>query len=414
MAQETEPNITPIVTPVTTQEIKAPVFQHDDIKDEKDTINALGKLFDTEDTPPPVTPVSPVVTPTPVGAVKDDFDTNLNKFDPQPGTHPNLSKGIDELKKISRQEHLAKVEFETKYNEALARASEFEKKIQEGVIPDNIKKELEETRAWRREVDLKNSPEFKQSYVTPVQEAGSDIMNLLNQAGLKEDSKKFIEENGGIIAMSQSLEPMNENQTLADWVNDTLLPKTPAVFRNRILTKLTHAADLMDQGNKELTDWQTNSKERWEARQNKMKESFTRGQQKALADLGDLAKPKSIPADATPEQRAEAEAHNSRLKTAETKLQEYLTRPSDPEAHGELLIKATQADALLAWNKELLGKLQAAEQRLTDIKAAGSHSQAGSHTPPPGPVTPTVQDMLKQSNDSKALGALLDQVGVTR
>lgn len=404
---------TPIIQPVSSQEIQAPSRDADDAKDASDTFSALNKLFDEVVPQSQPEPPKTQQTPTPVGTqAENELDKKLQGFD-STGSHPNVAKGMDELKKISREEYTKRVELETKYKDLETKVADYEKKIKEGVIPDQIQKELEETRQWRREMDLRNDVDFQKQYVQPVQEAESTAMSLLKQAGLKEDTVKFIEENGGIIAMSQSDRPANDKQTLAEWVNDVLLPKTPLVFRNRIISKLTGAMDAIERGNKELSDWQSNSKERWEAKQTKQREDFIRGRDKTVASLGDLAKPQQAPVDATPEQRASIESHNNRLRLAEQKFQEYLQQPQNAETHGEILVKATQADVLLAHNKDLQQKLAAAEKRISEIKASGSHSQAGSHTPPPGLTKPSMQDLLKQT-DNQALGKLLDNAGITR
>jgi autonomous glycyl radical cofactor GrcA len=407
----------PTITPVTSQDIQVLPNAADDAKDAADTISSLNKLFDEKIPESVNTQITDEPKVTPIGTeapkTQDDFETNLSKFKAPDGSHPNFSKGMDELKKISHEEHSKRIETETKLQELTTKLADYEKKINEGVIPEKIQKELEESRQWRREMDLKNDPDFVNNYVKPIQEANKDIMSLLKSAGLKEDTEKFIEENGGLLDMSQSDAAANDNQTLAEWVNDVLLPKTPLVFRNRIIAKLTGAMDVMERGNKELSDWQSNSKERWEAKQLKVREGFIKGQTKALSEIGDLAKPRQIPSDATPELRAEIDTHNNRLRTAEKRFNEYLQQGNNPEMHGEILVKATQADLLMGWNKELQTKLAAAEKRISEIKAAGSHSQAGQHTAPESKPQVNMQDLLKQ-DDSKALHGIMDKIGVSR
>ena len=425
MAEEIAP-ATPVIQPITSQDVTAPATSGDNLESQHtaDTSKALNDLFDATTATPaapaptPTAPTEPTAapTPTPVAPTPDEFEKRLTDAQPD-RVHPNMAKGIEELRRISREEHRARTEAEVKYQEAQAKLAEAETKLQKPEVPEDVKTELEALRNFRREVDLRLDPDFQKQYVTPVKEAEGNILGILREAGLKDEHVDFIEKNGGIVAMSKSMEvlelPNGKSMTAQEWVNDELLGRTPIFHRNRALGELTNALNLQDRGVKELQSFQTNGKDRYEARVKKFTEEFNMGRDGAIAELGEAAQPKQITATMTPEERLAAETHNTRLQQAAARFEEYIKTSQDPKVSGAIVVKATQADVLLASNKELLAENSQLKSELLSIKSAGSTSTAGDNTPPPAPTQQTAKDLLK-IGDNKALSALLDGVGVMR
>jgi hypothetical protein len=179
-----------------------------------------------------------------------------------------------------------------------------------------------------------------------------------------------------------------------------LLAPTPAVFRNRIVGKLTMAQDAIERGRAELADFQANAKERWETRMKTMESEFNSGRDSAIAEAGELAKPITISPTATPEERVAAEAHNEVLRKAATQYDEYIKANKDPKMAGRLLAKATQADVILRAYNEAQAQIKVLKDKLSGIKAAGSHSLAGDHAPAGTPDKPSHSDLLKKSTES--------------
>jgi hypothetical protein len=145
----------------------------------------------------------------------------------------------------------------------------------------------------------------------------------------------------------------------------------------------------------------------------KLTEEFNSGRDEAIAALGDLVKPSVIDASDSAEVRTEKEAHNNLIKEAEGKYAELLKISQQPKTAGSILVKATQADMLLKMFNAEKAKTADLQSRLDKIKASGSHSVAGDHTPPPGPEKPSMGDLLKKPTD-QALGDLFNQAGITR
>lgn len=399
----------PIVQPLTSQ-----VAETTDVTEAtqaSETFSALNKLFDSAETPAP-TLVGTEALPTP--EEKTDFAKKLEAIQPDPTDHPNKKAGMEELRRLSLEEHAKAEELSVKIKDYETKVAEYEQKLKEPQIPEETQKELESLRAMRRDIDIRLDPDFQKNYIKPVQDAESDVMRLLTQAGMKDDTAKFIQENGGLVVMSQSTEKANDKQTLAEWVENTLLAATPTVYRTRILGKLSAAMDAMEKGNKELSDWQGSAKQRFEAKANKLKQDFEAGRTAAMEALGDLAKPKTIAADATPEQRAESEAHNARLKEAETKFTDYWKRSGDPKTAGEILVKATQTDVVMGENSALKNLVVDLRKQLDSIKASGSHQSAGIHAPPSNQTNKQNPGELLKLPTDKAMNELFNKIGVTR
>jgi hypothetical protein len=211
--------------------------------------------------------------------------------------------------------------------------------------------------------------------------------------------------------MAQSSEPIDDKQTMADYIEQTLLANTPEVFRRRIIGKISAAHDIIDKANRELEDWHQNSSQRYEARMKKMSEDFKAGRDGVIASLGDLAKSKTIPSDATAEQRLAIEAHNTRLRDAEAKFNQYVNSPYDARMAGEVTAKAAQADVIKGMYDEAQAQIKSLQEQLDSQKAAGSHSLAGMSSPPIGPSKPTSSDLLKTSTE-KAMEELFRRANV--
>ena len=420
MADETTTG-TPSLVPVTAQDVTAPATSGDnlDAQHSSDTTKALSDLFDAVEAKPaapqPVaTEPAPAPETTPVAP--DAFEKSL-EIGTNERTHPNVLKGMDELRRISREEHKARVEAELRVSEYDAKVKEYEQKLQQPTLPEDVKKELEDLRGMRRELNLQTDPDFQKQYIAPVQEAEATMINILREAGLKDEHAEFIKQHGGIVAMSRSMEslelPNGKTVTAQEWVNDELLNRTPVFHRNRVLGELTNALNIQDKASKELADFQSRGKERWEAKAKKFTEEFNMGRDAALTELGDAAQPKAISPTMSPEERLAAEQHNTRLQAAARRFEEYIRSSQDPKVSGAIVVKATQADVLLATNKDLQARNLALQQELDSIKSAGSHSTAGDNTPPPAPTQQTPKDLLR-IGDNKALSDLLNTVGVMR
>jgi hypothetical protein len=427
MADTTTP-ATPTIQPITSQDVTPPATSGDNLDSQHgaDNFKALSELFDkvevpavapvvTAPTPTPVAPTTDPAAPAAPAAPVDPFEQTLEGIKAGDRTHPNVIKGMDELRRISREEHKARTEAEIKFQEANTKLAEYEAKANTPSIPEDVKKELDELRGFRREVDLKLDPEFQKNYIQPVREAEGNIINILREAGLKDEHVKFIEDHGGIVAMSRSNQVVDEDKglTAQQWINDELLARTPMFHRNRALGELTNALNTQDKANKELQAFHSQGEERYKAKVEKFTTEFNAGRDEALAELGDIAKPIAVLPTMTAEERLVADNHNARIKQAEAKFAEYIKTSQDPKVSGRIVVKATQADVLAAVNKDLQAQVTSLQEYVNKIKAAGSTSQAGDLTPPPAPTIPSPKDLLRIP-DGKALSDLLTGAGVLR
>jgi len=383
----------------------------------KDDVASLNKLFDdsivpastvVEPPPPQSTPTEKppalekkLPEPNPIGA-EGDFQKKLDGIQAPPGAHPNLASGINQLKELANAERKRAEELQVKVKDYETKISEVESN--KGKLPENVEKELETLRAKVRDFDLTSDPEFQENYSKPVQQSEGEIMGMLKTAGATDETLKWIAEHGGIVQLSQSMEKVgdekNPDLTFSDWVNDVLLRKTPAAYRTRIMGKLSSAADILEKGRSVLQDWQANSKERFDQKMKQIATEFEAGKAETIASLGDLAKPKAVTNEMQPEQREAAEAHNARLQKATEKFTELSQKAQgNPKVAAEILVKATQADVLTGYVKELEGTVAKLNDRIKKITAAGSHSVAGDKTAPGPADKPEMATLLKTSTE---------------
>lgn len=400
-----------------------------DVTQAAETFAALNKLFDEQPAAP--APVSPLVETKPVGPtttpagqapaakppeptpIGTDLQKQLDAIKAPAGAHPNVGAGIDQLKKIATTQEQKVVEYQTKLQDLEKKVQTYETQSKDGKLPEPVEKELKDLREFRREIDMRQDSEFQQNYVKPVQTAEQEMMGMLQQVGVTEETLKYIQENGGVIAVSQSQEKANDKQTMAEWLEESILGRINTVTRNRLMSKLAGATDILEKGQKELTDWRENGQKRYEMRMRKLTEDFNSGRDEAIRSLGDLVKPKTIDASMSAEDRVAAEQHNSLLRQAEQKYTDYLKISQQPKTAGEILVKATQADMILSLYSQEKAKTKDLQERLDRVKASGAHSQAGDHTPPAGQQPPVMSDLLKKPTD-QAMNELFNSAGITR
>ena len=228
-----------------------------DVTQAAETFAALNKLFDEQPAAP--APVSPLVETKPVGPtttpagqapaakppeptpIGTDLQKQLDAIKAPAGAHPNVGAGIDQLKKIATTQEQKVVEYQTKLQDLEKKVQTYETQSKDGKLPEPVEKELKDLREFRREIDMRQDSEFQQNYIKPVQTAEQEMMGMLQQVGVTEETLKYIQENGGVIAVSQSQEKANDKQTMAEWLEESILGRINTVTRNRLMSKLAGA-----------------------------------------------------------------------------------------------------------------------------------------------------------------------------
>jgi hypothetical protein len=233
---------------------------------------------------PAVTPATPA-TPEPV---KDEFDA----VQLPPHTKSEVATSFETLKKTSRERLLAV----TKEREDLA-AKVKELETRPAVDP-KVDEELKELRAFRQRMDVEADPTFKE-YVKEATANEESIWAKLKESGASDD----------VLAKMKAI-------GAKDLAWEDILDKLPPVTRRYVENKLAVNEDLNDQRKRAIEEAKKNASEFLAERQKNQTQDELAHYAAAETHLTKVApqlpwfKIQSVPANATPEQKAGIEAEN--------------------------------------------------------------------------------------------------------
>lgn len=355
----------------------------------------------SEVTPAAQPDAKPEPTTTPAAA-KDALD----EVQLPPYSKPKTGEAFDKVKSIAR-EQLGQRDAEiARLSKEL---SDREEKLKALPTPEQQKqvealtKEVEELRNFRRASDIENDPGFKSEYDGKIDANNNLILAKLAEAGMSPEQ----------IDAAKKLGVEN-----VDW--DPLLPKLSPALRHLISAKLGANVELrdakaaaVDAARKEPSKFETQRRE-VQAR------TLTETANSFLTKMSWTAE-KQVPANATPEQKAEIDAHNKTAKEAQALIQTAL-KDYSPETFAELAVgtaaahkfkadflalKATSEAAAAKFKTDLdsvTKERDAFKSELDKIKKAGrTHVRQGSGQPAP------VVDPFS-TNGSDALDKLRNEI----
>lgn len=320
------------------------------------------KLAAAPDVAPDAAPeAKPDVAPE-VIAEKDELDA----VELPPHTKPKTGEAFDTVKRIAREKivELSKkaAELETAKGELEAKV----KSIGDGMTPE-IKKELDELRAFRRGLDVEADPEFK-AFDAKAQANTETIYTKLLAAGATSETIDKIKALGGPNGV--------------DW--EPILAKLNPVTRRVIESKLVENEDLGEKKTLAIEAAKKNSDQFLKTRAAQTEEQKKSLQTRAEDTLKDLLpsfewlKPKTADAKATPEQKAAVTKHNELVKESQQYMKEAIADDS-PEmratlalAGPELFRARAELSALKSSSEaqiiKLTGELKASNDLLAKVK----------------------------------------------
>lgn len=362
------------------------------------------------------------VKPTPVGTQPEEkteekiddplsqLDKELEQHQPPKKSHSGAAAGYKALKEVAKRERGETLKERQARESAEKERDELREKLKNPALPEDVQKELEELRKMRRDRNIEDDPEFNQKYKAKLTEHETKALEILVDAGLNAKTAEWVKSRGGIIAMSKSKAKMPDGQmTEMEWVEDVVLPKTPAVHRERVMRRIADALELADEMGTEIEKAKAEAPQRKEAQLKAVQKMFEEGKDEALAALGDMAKPKDIPADATPEVKAQIEKHNERVKKAEKRFTEMLAQSQNPKEAAKVLVMASRSEYLDDFTKDQEAELEKTRKALADlqerydkVKSSGNHSHSTAAAPP---STKAAAKPLTQVSDAEALDA---------
>lgn len=210
--------------------------------------------------------------------------------------------------------------------------------------------------------------------------------------------------------MSKSKAKMPDGQmTEMEWIEEVVLPKTPAVHRERVMRRIADALELADEMGAEIEKAKAEAPQRQKAQMEQVQKMFEEGKEEALAALGDMAKLKDIPKDATPEDKEKLEKHNQRVQKAEARFAEMLTKSQNPKEAAKVLVMASRSEYLDDFSKDQGAELEKTRKALAElqerydrVKSSGNHSHSTAAAPP---TSKPAAKPLTQVSDDEALEA---------
>lgn len=336
------------------------------------------------------------------------------KEDPKPGTDPAQAqtpveppketlpapqdqiqepRGLNPQNKANWRALRAKAEqFETLTKQQGERLAQLEAQVnQPPQLPPEVQNELQELRQWRLMTDIQSTPEFQQHFDKAIESNDEGIYAqmraLYSSSPEVEAAIKQIKASGGV-----------EKVPPAWWDANIIkeLEKSSSIEAQQFRNSLLKGQDLrqnrqstIEQSKAKLGEYQQQRQVQAEQHHKQFADTEQKEIQSFLKQFPE-AQFKQAPANATPEQKTEIEAHNKRF-------QQYIDRDTqmikglqsgDPTVMTQMRLSANAA----FYFKDQLGLTHAAlqqkdaqiadlQKQLTGIKTAGAMAKAGSAAP---------------------------------
>jgi len=316
--------------------------------------------------PTVVPPVTPVATPTP--------DAELEKIAPPRGLSPKSLEGWNALKSVAKQrgEKLAAYEKEL---------AEIKPKI--GQPDPEVAKQLTtlqtEIAQYKAMFANERSPEFVDKFDKPLAAHDTAGMEILTKQGLSAEHLEKVKQLGGI----KNVPP----ETMSKWikaVSDVNLEEGEALKKAYLGSR-----ELIKERDKTLEEVKLKPKEFLEKQEQETTAKF-QDYTKQMADHVTAAtkdipwcKIQEVPANATPEQKAQIEEQNKFYQESEARFQSMLY-PKTPQARVDTALAACLSFKLakdldvsqkaVQYYKDQYEQTQAS---LDEIKKAGVTSRSG-------------------------------------
>lgn len=329
---------------------------------------------------------------------KDAFLEEVDAIKPHPHASKKSAEAIETLRGKAKAEHLKAIAAEKAREEAQRASEAVNARIQElesKVVTPEIEKELTELRAFRDTYGLESDPSVTGKFDERVKTASGAINEVMKSIAVPEATQKFIDANGGLFEFrsSSALMPPNlknkdgSRMTHAQFYKTYIeghLTDAQKEELSDLFTEIRHANRDKKQAIDNLkTNRESFIKQRGESMKKAQEDWVNRVSktvETTLAQYGDIAKRKEIPAGATSEQKAEIEKHNARYDKAEAKFKEIMSSVT-PENLTQAAIAAGYVDAMKDLVKEKEGviserdkRIKELEDELTTIKKAGKTS----------------------------------------
>jgi hypothetical protein len=380
--------VSPEATPeVEEAEEKAPVKEA-----EKAPVKEAPKAPVKEATKEPVKEeptTKPKIDVVPKPEVKDEPADKLKEVQLPPHAKPASYKAFDEIKRVAREE-IAAVRKEL--DEVKTKLPKEGQKI----LDPQIEKELEDLRAFRAAHDYTRTPEFEKNFVTPIAENETALFAKLKQVGFTDEKIAEVKKIG---------------VDRLDW--DAVFEKLPQTSKLSLQSLLLTREQLNEKKIAEEGKAKAAPTEYAKKQQEVSARKQAEEQAEVLAAAGevldkvDWLKEKTVPVDATEEQRKQLETDNTFVREQKARY-DALLKDRSGYTHGALVSAAIAAYQFRRDLDAFKTRAETAEAELAKVKKASSTARAARSAPPPGRGPAKPFTLIKHTGD--ALDELRAQV----
>lgn len=324
-------------------------------------------------------------------------DLDLDAIQPPQDISPRNLVNFNKLREVAKH-----------YKTEASRAAELEAQVRElqsrqGGLSEDIEKELNELRMFRRVFDTENDPEFQREFNEKIGSLDEDILAILRKNGLPEQTEKQLRETG-------------LDQVAPSWWEKSILEKLSFVDRERVQKRLAERADIHEQKHRELEKFASRREEYLQNSEQQRMQEFQNLQTEIYQHVDKLTE--SVPwarfrepsPNATPQEVKEIEEHNKAVQELEKNFQEALF-PSSAQARAEVAAAAVASTRLASSVQDLASRLQEsnakAEKLQKELDAIRSAGKAPSSRPATRKAASETNDTGKLSDEDAIEQGLL-------
>ncbi len=262
---------------------------------------------------------------------KDDEAIAEDELKVLPHDKPRTAKRIDALlgkiKQVSGVEAETKKQLDAKENKLKELEAELNKvKSIDPTTNEEIKKQLDELKMYRRRYSLENDPEFKAKFDDRISKAETPIFDILKRAGLEDPMLKIINEAGGWTAFASSTKKMklaNGQSMSGSEIVEAVMNELPIGDRKAVEAAMLEKIQTQREKDRYVEEESKNASKYFEEQSKKEKEAseasrrqtdemtqnITKWHEGVIKD-SDFLKDHPIPSDATKEKKEEIERNN--------------------------------------------------------------------------------------------------------
>lgn len=297
---------------------------------------------------------------------------SLDSIQLPPHARGSTAEAFTKVKELARTQL---TERETRLADLERQLKEANDKIQTAGQPDpKVLEELQSLRDFKAGLQLQADPGFEAKFVKPLQNLDEQIYGVLRADKATDADIEQIRKLGGVDGV--------DFEEVLGQLKPESRRRVEALLLRREQVKLDKES-AVGAGKEKLESFLKETRAQQEAEGKRRVETLGVKYREFVAQIPTL-KPRTLPDNATPEQRMAVEAANNRIQEAISNT-ERLARDDDPEVRAEIAAVAAVSQVLRLEKTGLQTLLKQANQTIGELKkqlgVLKSASRAGSSTP---------------------------------